>query len=82
MTTLSSLTPRQRDVANGIGDGLSYSQIAAKLSNLRSFRREQITARTVQMHVTTIATKIGEDDFPPKIRVMLWVRAQRKARVA
>lgn len=82
MTTLSSLTPRQRDVANSIGDGLSYAQIAAKLSNLRSFRREHISPRTVQMHVTVIAGLIGEDDFPPKIRVMLWVRAQRKARVA
>ncbi len=74
---LSDLSARRREIAELVGDGLSYPVIAARLRNLRSFRNATIRPRTVQMHVVAIADKLGDDDVPPKVRVMLWVRQQR-----
>ena len=76
--TLNDLSSRRREVAILIGDGLNYRDIAKRLANLRSFRGGTITPSTVKMHVNAIAEKLGDDGVPPKIRVMLWVRAQHR----
>lgn len=82
MTQLSDLTARKREIAILVGQRMSYRDIASKLKHLRSYQDEHVSERTVQMHVTAIARELGEDDLPPKIRVMLWVRKQQGPKAA
>ncbi len=82
MTKLSDLSKRRREIAELVGDGLSYEAIACQLANLRSYRGGTICRSTVKMHVYAIAGLLGDDGVPPKVRVMLWVRSQRQPRAA
>lgn len=74
-----SLTNREQQVAELVGDGLSYAQIAARLQNLRSTRNEAISPRTVRVHVVSIDRKIRADGGTPYRRVMRWVLDLRSA---
>jgi DNA-binding CsgD family transcriptional regulator len=77
--TLNDLTPRQREIAEQVGRGRGYDAIASSLPNLRSFQREKVSPRTVQLHVLTIARLLPDDGSTPYRRVMRWVLEQAKA---
>lgn len=57
------LTPRQREVADLVAEGLSYQAIADEL---------HMSLRTARRHVEDIAAKLGEDNTKPYKRVMVW----------
>lgn len=61
-----SLTPRQRDIARLVNDGLTDKAIAREIG---------VSKRTVHNHISQIAAKInGPSDIPARRRVMLWFR--------
>jgi DNA-binding NarL/FixJ family response regulator len=63
---LSSLTPREREVAELIGQGLSNRQIATRLVT---------SVRTAETHVENVLRKLG---FSSRARVAAWVASQRR----
>lgn len=69
----SDLSPRLLDIARKVGQGLSYNEIARGIPSKRSIRGGTIRPRTVQMHVATIAARIGHDHSSPRERVMRWI---------
>jgi DNA-binding CsgD family transcriptional regulator len=75
---LADLSPREREVAELLAQGLTCSEIALRLPNLRSRRGGTITRETVQNHVERIADRIGGKG-KPKSRVVHWVLSQRAA---
>lgn len=80
MITLDSLSPRQREIAKLVAEGLSYSEVARRLLSKRSIRGGTIRPRTVRAHVAQIAARIdGTDErqSSPQMRVMRWVLSQR-----
>lgn len=64
MTPHRPLTPRQREVATLVGQGMSYRQISDRL---------QMAPRTVRAHVEAIADLLPADDLIPVRRVRRWV---------
>ena len=82
--TLTTLTERQREIALLVGRGLSYTEIAATLTNLRSFRRSTVSPRTVLIHVQAIDRQLHGtvEGSTPYRRVMRWVLEQQKAAAA
>lgn len=67
---LTDLSRRRQQVAELVGDGLTYREMALALG---------ISAETVRVHVSEIADKIGRDGNRPYVQVMRWVLEQRKA---
>ncbi|MEQ4725918.1 LuxR C-terminal-related transcriptional regulator [Nonomuraea sp. B19D2] len=61
----AALTPRQREVAALIAEGLSNKDIAAKLV---------IAQRTAEGHVESILTKLG---FTSRVQIAAWVSSHR-----
>lgn len=59
---LQELTPREKEVARLIGQGLSYAGVAAELD---------CSPRTVESHVIRIASKIPGRATPLR-RVLIW----------
>ena len=55
-----TLTTRQREVVEGLRDGFTYAEIAARLG---------ITKRTVRMHALCAAKKLPGKG-PPLIRIL------------
>jgi DNA-binding CsgD family transcriptional regulator len=74
--TLDDLTPRQREIAEQVGQGRSYDTISRSLPNLRSIQDERVSPRTVQLHVLMIARQLPDDGTTPYRRVMRWVLEQ------
>lgn len=73
MMTLADLTPREREVAEGVGFGMSYTRIAVRLG---------ISPRTVEVHIATIAAKLltigfGDREWGPYRRVERWMATVR-----
>lgn len=68
--TLGDLSPRQRQVAQFVGDGRTAPWIARQLG---------ISTRTAEKHVADIAAKLGNDGSFPRQRIMAWVRSVREA---
>jgi non-specific serine/threonine protein kinase len=60
------LTPRERDVADLVAEGLSNRQIAARLG---------VSQRTVESHVENILRKLG---FASRTQVAAWIARQRR----
>jgi len=63
-TAATPLTPRERQVAGLIAEGLSNKEIAARLV---------ISQRTAETHVENILTKLG---FTSRVQVAAWVSAE------
>lgn len=60
------LTKRQRQIADGIGRGLSYAQIGAEIG---------LGASTVKQYVHTMALLFNDaPDLPPRWRIFMWVK--------
>lgn len=61
---LTDLTPRQREIARLVGEGLTTKRIGAVLG---------IAARTVNIHITAIAFQIGADaEKDERVQVAMW----------
>lgn len=65
-----TLTSRERQVAELVGDGYSYKEIGARLG---------ISRVTARVHVNAIDRKIRAEGSTPLRRVMRWVLGSRKA---
>lgn len=76
--TLDDLTPRQREIARLVGQGLMYEEIAKRLRNMKRQRDPKVSTRTVQAHVTEIARKLPEDGRGTYRRVLFWVLDQER----
>ena len=68
---LSQLTPRQRQVACGLANGLTRRQIAEQLSTGRP-----ISIRTIDSRIIAVARRLPDDDLPAARRVRNWARRQ------
>jgi DNA-binding NarL/FixJ family response regulator len=67
-------SPREREVAELVGDGESYDQIAAALG---------ISSCTVRTHVVRMANKIDIDSerpLPPRHTVTMYIMHERWSR--
>lgn len=73
---LDDLKGIEHRVANLVGDGLPYKQIAASIIGRRTQR--PITIATVRTYVTQIAAHLPNDGRPAYRRVMFWVLEERK----
>ncbi len=74
MTQLSDLSKRRREIAELVGDGLSYLIIGQRLG---------ISTRTVEGTVYVIAEQLGGDEsVTPYRRIQRWVLEQRTIRHA
>jgi DNA-binding NarL/FixJ family response regulator len=71
---LSDLTPRQREVAELVGFGLTRPQIASRLGRNGSMSP---SIRTIDAHVQAIAARLPKDDLTALRRVRKWVDAER-----
>jgi DNA-binding NarL/FixJ family response regulator len=71
--TLSDLTPRQREVALLVAQGLTRARIAEQLSHPT---QRPLSIRTVDVHIQTIAGRLPNDGLPATRRVRRWARAQ------
>jgi FixJ family two-component response regulator len=71
--TLSDLTPRQREIAELVGRGITRPQIALRLSRPG---RSPMSVRTVDVHIRAIAAMLPRDDLPASRRVRKWVNTQ------
>ena len=67
LRSVTELTPREREIADLVSDGMSNKGIAAKLV---------ISLRTAEGHVEHILTKLG---FNSRAQVATWVAEQRTA---
>ncbi len=65
-----NLSHREREIADLIGDGRPYKEIAAILG---------IEYESVRSAANRIAARLPDDGRPAYRRVMFWVLAQRKA---
>jgi predicted ATPase/DNA-binding CsgD family transcriptional regulator len=63
--TVGGLTPREQEVAQLIGEGLTNRQVAARLT---------ISQRTAEGHVEKVLTKLG---FTSRAQIAAWVAAHR-----
>lgn len=63
----STLTPREREILELVGEGLSNRQIAERLV---------ITERTARSHVSNVLLKLG---LPSRTMAALWVTGRRAA---
>jgi DNA-binding NarL/FixJ family response regulator len=79
MVTLADLTPRQRQIAELTGLGISRREIAARLSEPG---KSPLSIRTVDVHIRAIASLLPRDDLPASRRVRKWVNAQDYVRSA
>jgi DNA-binding NarL/FixJ family response regulator len=73
LMTLADLTPRQREVAILVAQGLTRREIASRLS---ASGNHVVTIRTVDAHLHAIASRLPADDLPATRRVRKWVRGQ------
>lgn len=64
--TPSDLTPRQREVAALVAEGLTEAEIGERLT---------ISERTARQHIAAIAVRLPSDRHKPKRRVYHWMRA-------
>lgn len=65
---MTSLTPRQRDVAQLVAQGLNYRQIGEALD---------MAPDTARVHVHAIAQRIPDSTLPAYKRVMVWMLTPR-----
>lgn len=63
------LARREREIADLVGDLLTYGEIAGRLG---------IEYETVRSCVNRIANKLPDDGRRAQRRVMLWVRSERE----
>lgn len=83
--SIRELTPRQRQIAEGISRGLKYEEIAAELST----PTRAVSPHTIRAHVRAMATLIDVDDgaLSPRERILLlvkyeeWERDHRRRKV-
>ena len=61
----AALTPREREIAGLVAEGLTNRQIAARLT---------ISQRTAEGHVEKVLTKLG---FTSRAQIAAWIAAQR-----
>jgi DNA-binding CsgD family transcriptional regulator len=71
--TLSDLTPRQREVALLVAQGLTRARIAQQLSHPA---HNPLSIRTVDAHIQAIAGRLPDDGLPAARRVRRWASAQ------
>lgn len=71
--TLSDLTPRQREIALLVAQGLTRARIARQLSQAA---QRPLSIRTVDAHIQTIAGRLPDDGLPATRRVRRWASAQ------
>lgn len=76
--TPADLTPRQREVAELVGQGLSRAAIAQRLSKGGC---PKMSVRTVDAHVRAIALRLPEDDLPAYRRVRRWTNDHNRSEV-
>ena len=69
MSTID-LTPRQKQVAVLLSQGLKRKEIARVLGS--EFR--PLSLRTVDVHIQALAAKLPKDDLPASRRVRKWMR--------
>ncbi len=70
---LSALTPREREVAELVGDGQTNAQIAARL---------QLSERTVEKHVSSVIGKLGVPSRTGVVRLLASVERRAGAGAA
>lgn len=71
--TLADLTPRQREVALLVAQGLTRARIAEQLGDSA---RRRLSIRTVDAHIQAIAMRLPDDGLPAMRRVRRWVNTQ------
>lgn len=70
--SIRPFTERQRQIADGIGRGLSYAEIAGELARING---TAISVHTVAAHVRNMANLIdGADELPPRWRIFMVVK--------
>ena len=67
--TLADLSPRHRQVALLLAQGLSHKKIAIRL---------HLTRGTVRQYINRIADRLPDEDLPATARVVAWVLTERK----
>jgi len=70
---LSDLTPRQRQMALLVAQGLTRASIARQLSEPG---QRPLSIRTVDVHIQTIAGRLPNDGPPATRRVRRWAQTQ------
>ena len=68
IVTLSDLTPRQRQIAELLAQGLTRPAIAMRLAHPGI----PVSVRTIDSHIRAIATQLPHDDLPASRRVRKW----------
>jgi hypothetical protein len=71
-TLVRSFTRRQSQIADAIGRGLTYAEIAGELTRLGGRR---VSPHTIAAHVRTMSFLIdGVDELPPRWRIYVFVK--------
>ena len=69
--TLADLSPRHRQVALLLAEGLSHKKIALRLC---------LTRGTVRQYINRIADRLPDEKLPASERVIVWVRTHEELR--